>query len=394
MDATPRPGSVLVRKYRIEHCLGAGGMAVVVAAMHAQLQELVAIKLLRREIAARPGAIDRFVREARVAMKLRGEHAVRIHDVGMLEDGIPFIVMEHLEGEDLGTLLRRGGAVAPRLATDYVLQACEALSEAHALGVVHRVLKPSNLFLATRVDGSSCLKVLDFGVSKVVGDEPDAGDLLGMTVPSSAHIRTAPRAAPDDTTLSQASTQSCTRTNALVGSPRYMAPEQIRTPRDVDARADVWALGVVLYELLAGVPPFVGDTVEDVRDAILERRHAPLSAHGSFPPALESVVDTCLAKDPADRFQDVESLARALAPFAATGANASIVRIAKIVAVKRAPYVAPRVLPPRTPCSPTLASQPPPPLSARASNVHVIIAWAIAALALAIAAFTLLRGGA
>jgi serine/threonine-protein kinase len=398
----PRAGSVLAHKYRVEHVLGEGGMAVVVAAMHAQLQELVAIKLLRRDIAARPGAIERFVREARVAMKMRGEHAVRIHDVGMLDDGVPFIVMEHLEGEDLGTALRRRGAVEPRLAADYVVQACEALSEAHSVGIVHRDLKPSNLFLATRVDGSSCIKVLDFGVSKVTGGEPSPDDGLAATAPSSTRLRCAsPIDSDSDPTITAPA--SYTRTNALIGSPRYMAPEQIRAPRDVDPRADVWGLGVVLYELLCGEPPFRGDTIDQVREAIAERRHPPLSSRVSIPPLLEAVVDTCLAKDPADRFQDVESLARALGPFAATGANASIVRIARIVAVRRAPFSGPRFRPTAGACAPTLSPSPSPSFDhapakpetcrqpERAIDARVWIAWAVAAIALVIAAAFALR---
>src|SRR5262249_43617117 len=181
--STPARGPVLARKYRVERTLGSGGMGVVLAATHVQLGEPVAIKLLRSEVARRPGAIDRFLREARVAMRLRGEHVVRIHDVGTLDDGVPFIVIEHLDGEDLAARLRSTGRLPIAEAVDAVLQACEAIAEAHAMGVVHRDLKPANLFLTSRVDGSPCVKVLDFGVSKVLAPESALVETIDETQP-------------------------------------------------------------------------------------------------------------------------------------------------------------------------------------------------------------------
>jgi serine/threonine protein kinase len=203
MSTIPALGTVLAGKYRIESVLGAGGMGVVLAATHVHLEERVAIKLLNPETAARPEAITRFVREARVAMRLRSEHVVRILDVGMLPTGAPFIVMEYLNGRDLGAVLREDGRLERARAVDYVLQVCEAIAEAHLNGVVHRDLKPANLFLTKRVDGIDCVKVLDFGVSKIAADLSSSGDVLSSTdstsskdQPQSAEPATRSRARP------------------------------------------------------------------------------------------------------------------------------------------------------------------------------------------------------
>jgi serine/threonine-protein kinase len=215
MDARAQIGRVLLGKYRIEHVLGHGGMGMVLGARHLELGELFALKLLLPHALADEDLKHRFAREARAAARLKGEHAARVHDIGRLEDGAPYMVMEYLEGTDLRALLRARGPLPAAEAVDYMLQACHAIREAHALGIVHRDLKPANLFLARRPDGSACMKVLDFGISKELGSV--AGDL--------------------------------TKTGELLGSPLYMSPEQMVRRRDVDGRSDVWALGVVLYEL-------------------------------------------------------------------------------------------------------------------------------------------------
>ncbi|XXY50647.1 serine/threonine-protein kinase [Sorangium sp. So ce269] len=297
-DGLVREGQVLAGKYRVERVIGAGGMGVVVAATHLQLEERVAIKLLLPAAAHSRTLAERFVREARAAVKVKSEHVARVTDVGTLESGTPYMVMEYLSGSDLSDALRTGGRMPPQAAVEYVLQACEALAEAHAAGIVHRDLKPANLFLTRRADGSPCVKVLDFGISKVATGGAD------------------PR---------------ITDTKAVMGSPLYMSPEQLKSSRDVDARTDIWALGVILFELLAGEPPFDGATMPQLCVAIMQGVPRPLAAfRADVPPALEAVVLRCLEKMPERRFRDIGELAEALAPFAAGRARISIERISGI----------------------------------------------------------------
>ncbi len=335
-EGAPAPGSVLAGKYRVERLVGSGGMGIVVAATHVHLHEPVAIKLLRPEAARRPGAVERFLREARVVMRLRGEHVVRIHDVGTLDDGAPFIVMEYLEGCDLGAHLRSGGPMRIADAVDAVLQACEGIAEAHAMGVVHRDLKPANLFLAKRVDGSPCVKVLDFGVSKVLFDGFPTSSLDGETLDATLEPENQRAARPfelADTCLAaepRGGTNE-TRTNALMGSPRYMAPEQIRSARHVDARADVWSLGVILYELVSSERPFDGDDFDALTRAILHGEPAALHVADGAPPQLKLAIDACLAKNLEARHRDVLALAEALAPLASAEMSAAPRRIARIL---------------------------------------------------------------
>jgi serine/threonine-protein kinase len=246
---------------------------------------------------------------------------VRIFDVGTLDDGSPFIAMECLEGRDLGAVLDARVPVEPAVAVDYILQASEALAEAHSLGVVHRDLKPANLFLTTRVDGTPCVKVLDFGVSKIareleiILDETASSSRVGSPA--------APASEPPP-----AGRGRITRSSALIGSPRYMAPEQIRSPADVDARADVWALGVILYELLTGLPPFDGATLEELRMSVTT---APAPRVPNVPAPLQAAIHRCLAKDPDARFTSVHELAKALAPFALGDGALAAARVGRIV---------------------------------------------------------------
>ncbi|WP_437497195.1 serine/threonine-protein kinase [Sorangium sp. So ce1099] len=297
-DGLVREGQVLAGKYRVERVIGVGGMGVVVAATHLQLEERVAIKLLLPAAAHSRTLAERFVREARAAVKVKSEHVARVTDVGTLESGTPYMVMEYLSGSDLSDALRTGGPMPPQAAVEYVLQACEALAEAHAAGIVHRDLKPANLFLTRRADGSPCVKVLDFGISKVATGGAD------------------PR---------------ITDTKAVMGSPLYMSPEQLKSSRDVDARTDIWALGVILFELLAGEPPFDGATMPQLCVAIMQGVPRPLAAfRADVPPGLEAVVLRCLEKTPERRFRDIGELAEALSPFVAGRARISIERISGI----------------------------------------------------------------
>jgi eukaryotic-like serine/threonine-protein kinase len=297
-----REGETLAGKYCIERVLGAGGMGVVVAARHLQLDEHVAIKFLLPSMLANADAVARFVREARAAVKIRSEHVARVLDVGTLDTGAPFIVMEYLEGGDLAEWLARRGPLPIEQAVDFVLQACVALADAHSLGIVHRDLKPANLFCARRTDGEIVIKVLDFGISKMTGP---AG--TGPADP--------------------------TKTSTVIGTPFYMSPEQMQSAKGVDARADLWALGVILFQLVTGAVPFTGESVPEI--AIKVATMPPPSASAlrrDLPPLLERVIGRCLEKDPSQRYSNVAELAVALAPLAAPRAKALVERVVATVA--------------------------------------------------------------
>jgi serine/threonine-protein kinase len=287
-----REGEILAGKYRIERVLGQGGMGVVVAARHLELDEHVAIKFLLPSTLANPEIAARFAREARAAVKIKSEHVARIIDVGKLENGAPYIIMEYLDGEDLAGWLEARGRLPVEQAVLFVLQACEAVAAAHAIGIVHRDIKPSNLFVIRLPDGTLSVKVLDFGISKLGGtDSTDA---------------------------------AITSTAALLGSPFYMPPEQMRSARDVDSRSDIWALGAVLYELLAGVPPFAGASLGEVMTRVLEA--APQSLP-DVPAELQAVIAKCLQKQREHRYQSIAALAHALLPFAPPRGRLSVERI-------------------------------------------------------------------
>jgi serine/threonine-protein kinase len=297
------PGTVLAGKYRVDRLLGEGGMGWVVVATHLQLEQRVALKFMRTSYAATsPDAITRFLREARAAARIQSEHVARVSDVGTLESGAPYLVMEYLEGRDLDSLLQATSRLPIAEAIDYAMQACEGLGEVHKAGIVHRDLKPANLFLARRSDGSVRVKLLDFGISKVA-------------------------AAPGRT-----SDGAMTSTQALMGSPLYMAPEQMRSSKGVDVRADIWSMGVILYEMLGGRSPFNGETLPHVCARIMAEAPDSLrEVRRDVPSALEAVVMRCLEKDAQRRFQDVAALAEALAPFGPADARAAAYRISRVV---------------------------------------------------------------
>ncbi|WP_437671670.1 protein kinase domain-containing protein [Sorangium sp. So ce131] len=283
----PVPGDVLAGKYRIERVLGAGGMGVVLAAWHLVLERRVAVKFLLPEAAALPDAGARFLREARAAAALDGQHVARVLDVGTLDTGAAYMVLEYLTGEDLGQVLQARGTLPLTEAADYLLQACEALAEAHARGIIHRDLKPKNLFLTRRPDGTPLLKVLDFGLSKFIA----TGDSVKEA--------------------------SLTATGLIMGSIHYMSPEQIRSLKYAHVRTDLWALGVILYRMLTGRHPFEGDSITSVTAAIMMDTPTPLlTLRPDLPPAVGALVSRCLVKDPAARVQSVTEIARVLAPFA------------------------------------------------------------------------------
>jgi serine/threonine-protein kinase len=298
----PSEGDVLAGKFRIERVLGVGGMGMVVSAMHLHLDERVAIKFLLPEALTNAEAVARFGREARAAVKIKSEHVARVIDVGALETGAPYMVMELLRGQDLSQVLRDSGALPIPVAVQYVLQACEALAEAHAIGIVHRDLKPANLFLTARADGSPCIKVLDFGISKVSNPSGSGSD-MGMT-----------------------------RTQSIMGSPLYMSPEQMASARDVDQRADIWAVGCVLYELVTGRVPFEAETMPQLCTLILHTD--PPSTRGirpEVPELLDQVILRCLRKDRNQRYSDVAALAADLAVFSPDLGPRSAARISRVL---------------------------------------------------------------
>ncbi|MBI5543326.1 MAG: protein kinase, partial [Deltaproteobacteria bacterium] len=296
------PGNVIAGKYRVEHLLGMGGVGVVVAARHLQLEQQVALKFLKPSEGDAETRL-RFLREAKAVVRLKSEHVGRVLDFGALDDGAPFIVMELLEGNDLSSVLKVRGPLPVADAVEYLLQALEAVAEAHGLGIVHRDLKPANLFLATRADGTSAIKVLDFGLSKVTGV-----DSAGLDV---------------------------THTTAVFGTPLYMSPEQLVSARSVDARGDLWALGCILYEALAGKTPFGDPTrsVAEVFGAVLHGSPASLlQLRPEVPAELEAVVLRCLEKDREKRFANAAELAVALGPFAPPQAAGYVERVAGVLA--------------------------------------------------------------
>jgi serine/threonine protein kinase len=284
--APVREGDLLAGKYRVERVLGQGGMGIVVAARHVELDQLVAIKFVLEEALDNEDAVQRFLREARAAVKLKSEHVARVLDVGKLDSGAPYMVMEFLEGNDLAKILETSDSIAVETAADWIHQACEAVAEAHAAGIVHRDLKPENLFLTRTVGTSQKIKVLDFGVSKAMSGGA-SGELSGLT-----------------------------RTRAMLGSPLYMAPEQMRSSRDVDARADIWALGVVLFQLLTHRWPFEADTMPELCLKVVSEPPLSLAElRPDVPPELVAVIERCLDKNPAARVANAGELALALEPF-------------------------------------------------------------------------------
>ncbi len=291
-----REGELVAGKYRVEGVIGVGGMGVVVSALHEQLDKRIAIKFVRGEVLGNEEAVARFLREARAAAKLKSEHAAKVLDVGLLDSGVPYMVMELLEGGDLAQTLSQRGRLPVELAADWIVQACEAVAEAHAAGIVHRDLKPQNLFLARTVGGAFNVKVLDFGVAKSVETIVSGPGAL-------------------------------TRTRAMLGSPMYMAPEQMRSARGVDCRADVWALGVVLFELLTQRMPFESETLPDLcLKVVSDPPQSLLELRPEVPASMVKIVERCLEKDVNRRFANAAELASALEPLVPVGSRIVVER--------------------------------------------------------------------
>jgi eukaryotic-like serine/threonine-protein kinase len=317
----PAAGQTIAGKYRIEGECGRGGLAVVLTAWHAELDRRVAIKLLLPEWSSDKHIVERFLREGRAATSIQSEHCVRIFDVGALESGAPFLVLEYLEGQNLDDVVLTKGPLPVPTAIDWLLQAAEAIAEGHAHGIVHRDLKPANLFLTQRPDGTPSIKVIDFGLSKITVAGP-RGDVARLTQPTD-----------------------------VMGSPSYMAPEQLRASCDADPRTDQWALGAVLYELITALSPFRGSSMPEICAAVLMQPPAALSSlRDGVPPAVECAIMRCLEKDPGARFGNVAELAAALAPYGSASSRASsecIERVLSAAATPMDPITLPRL--PRLP---------------------------------------------
>ena len=289
------PGDVIAEKYVVERTLGVGGMGIVVAARHKLLDHHVALKFVQ---GAREDStlVRRLLREAQIIARMKSSHVVRVLDVGLMADGAPYLVMELLEGIDLQKRLDTDGRLPIDEAVSFVVQACEAIAEAHTQGIVHRDLKPSNLFLTTDVDERPLVKVLDFGISKPLGNVRIGSDI----------------------------TSPCD----LMGTPMYMSPEQLRASPEVDARSDIWSLGVMLYELVSGTPPFEFKSLVDLCATVVRDPPRPLPSF--VPTELSDVIFKCLAKEPADRFQKIGALVAALEPFTQGAARVSVERILRV----------------------------------------------------------------
>ena len=293
-------GQIVADKYRIDGVMGTGGMGVVVAATHLELEQRVAIKFLRE---VSPEALARFQREARLLVRLKSPHVARVIDVGSMDDDTPYIVMEHLEGSDLASVVSARGKLPVEEAVDYVLQASEAVAEAHAMGMVHRDLKPANLFLARGPGGTTIVKVLDFGVSKILDDRSNGAN-------------DAPRGG------------DLTNEGVALGSPGYMSPEQMTSSRDVDARSDIFSLGALLYRLVGGQTPYKGTSVVSILATMATEGLMPLRRLApDAPDSFVATVDRCLAQDKALRFPTVAHLAHALMPYASRRGRVSIEQI-------------------------------------------------------------------
>jgi len=289
-------GDVIDGRYRIDAIRASGGMGTVFKATHLLLARPVGLKTLSSKVLKLPGGVARFLREARLATQLTNNHIVKVFDVGVLENGTPYLVMEWLEGRDLAQVINHTGPLHVETAVDYMLQACEALAEVHARGIIHRDLKPSNLFLTRGPDGLPELKLLDFGVSKVP-QGVDSGARLTMR-------------------------------GTVLGSPAYMSPEQMGEAESADERTDIWGIGVVLYETLTQALPFEGSSLAETLATILTTVPAhPSTLNSSIPPALGDVIMKCLKAEPAERYRNVAALAQDLVPFGEIDAIARLARI-------------------------------------------------------------------
>ena len=339
LPVLPRAGDMVQRRYRIGAELGRGGMGVVLEAHDVRLDRDVALKIVLPQMRSSREVVERFSNEARILAKLDSQHVVKVLDFGSISSppasvGLPFMALELLRGEDLFSLVTRRGPLSPSEVARYALQACAGLAAAHAHGIIHRDLKPENLFIATQPDGSQCLKVLDFGIAR------------------------------------SQSRRALTHANTGIGSPGYMSPEQVEGRALLDARCDIWGLGVVMYELLAHRAAFVAETPQGLCLQILTSPVRPLAEFRSdVPPALVDIVDRCLQKAPDARFQNVAELAEALAPLDEEVPESDAARI------RRRLDASDRLLVPAAPrrSPPSPMREPPPPRAPQVEPPPVVV---------------------
>jgi serine/threonine-protein kinase len=347
-----REGEVLAGKYRVERIPGRNGLGVLVQVRHMELGQEVTLKFLVPEACAYPEFVQRFVREARAAVRIQGEHVARVTDVGRLESGAPYMVREFLRGPDLAEVLKVRGPLPIAEAVDYIVQTCEGVAEGHALGVVHRNLRPTSLVVGRRSDGTALVKVFDFAASESLHVNPFTERAVSLV-----------------------------GTSAIMASLPYLAPEQIRDPHDVDFRADVYALGAVLYELLTGsavyaaeaAPALLAQVAADAAPAVRNLRP-------DCPGELDHIVLRCLAKNRGIRYASVADLAVALEPFASTDTASSIERIVRLgKRTAKLPERAEERRPSPLPPAPVAASAAPQSQSSRGPRGTLLMGEALAA---------------
>lgn len=320
-EPTPPIGAVIAGRYRVLGAIGAGGMGSVLSVEHTTLGQRLAMKVMQPKIASDAEFATRFLREARIASSLTSEHIARVFDFGSLGDGALFMTMDLLEGRDLEKELRAQGPLSVELAAKYVIQACDVLAEAHARGIVHRDLKPANLFLCRNRTAEPSIKVLDFGISKSRGLEQAIGD------------------------------DTLTTTDSTLGSPKYMSPEQLRSPKHVDHRSDLWSLGVILYRLVSGALPFGAESIGAYITEVLTQ--APRSLPSHVAQDYCRIVYRCLQKDPAHRYASALNLVQALSPFAPSDAQRTLTRIKALTL----PALLEETIPPSVSTAETVATQ-------------------------------------
>jgi eukaryotic-like serine/threonine-protein kinase len=301
-DAIVREGDLLAGKYRVERIPGRNGLGIVVQVRHLELGQEVTLKFLVPDACAYPEFVQRFVREARNAVKIQGEHVARVTDVGRLESGAPYMVREYLRGPDLAEVVKVRGPLPVDEAVDYIIQACEGVAEGHALGVVHRNIRPTTLVVTRRSDGLPLVKVFDFAAAESLHIDPFTERAISLV-----------------------------GTSAIMASLPYLPPEQVRDPHDVDLRADVYSLGAVLYELLTGRPVYSAESAPALLAMVAADVAQPMrNFRPDLPGELEHIVLRCLAKNRALRYTTLADLVLALREFASSETTASIAHVVRL----------------------------------------------------------------
>ncbi len=270
-----------VGNYRVLAKIGTGGMGAVYLAVHPLINKRVALKVIHRELSANKEVVQRFFQEARAVNQIGNEHIVEIHDFGMTPQGDHFYIMEYLEGVTLAAVMARDGVIAPMRSVHIIAQTAHALGAAHDAGILHRDLKPDNIMLTQRLGNRDFVKVLDFGLAKVL----DANDASAVK----------------------------TAVGILLGTPQYMSPEACEGQRPVDHRNDIYALGIMMFQMMTGRLPFDGDSMGEVLvKQVSQLPPAPRGLNADIPPAVEQIILRCLAKQPYARFQTMQELCDAL----------------------------------------------------------------------------------